>query len=89
MTNACHYLTCLVVIIVLDEPEAVCETIAGVLAMYEGDVDTAAFANEMATINTDVSAIESVKNALSTVKVSNALATTDRDLPQGKGVTRL
>lgn len=76
-------------IIVLDEPEAVCETIAGVLAMYEGDIDTATFASDLGAVNTDIKAIESVTTALSTVKVSNALATTDGELPSGNGATRL
>lgn len=76
-------------IIVLDDPSAVCETIAGVLAMYEGDIDTATFAKDLIGVDTSKTAIESVTNALSTVKVSNALATTNGDLPTGNGATRL
>lgn len=73
--------------LVLDDPAAVCEFIAGLLGMMEGGLELDEVQEDLRAIGADASAIRAAGRALATVNAPRGgLATTDGTLPD-TGVT--
>lgn len=80
--------------LVLDDPAAVCEFIAGVLGMLEGGLDLDEATEDLLAIGADPNAVKIAGKALATVGAGNGsrIAKTDGNLPDvdnGTGTTRL
>lgn len=80
--------------LVLDDPAAVCEFIAGLLGMMEGGLDLDEIADDLRAIGADASAVRAAGKALATVGGTRGggLAVTDGSLPDegvAGGATRL
>lgn len=79
---------------VLDNPNTVCEAIAGILAMVEAGMDADAAAGALVSAGFDKDAVKSVSKTLATVNAGagGAVATTEGSLDLGdasKGTSRL
>jgi hypothetical protein len=79
--------------LVLDDPNAVCEFVAGLLGLLEGGLDLDEIKDDMKAIGADASAIKAAGKALATVTgTGGGVAKTDGTLPTDNaatGTTRL
>lgn len=78
--------------LVLDDPSAVCEFIAGVLGMLEGGLDLDEATEDLLVIGADPNAVKVAGKALATVGGGTSIAKSDGQLPDdpsGTGSTRL
>lgn len=79
--------------IVLDDAEAVCETIALTIGLCEGSIDLDAGMDDLADVGSDKKAIESASRALATVGAAvgggSATGDADGDIDDGDGADRL
>ncbi len=79
--------------LVLEDPTAVCEFIAGILAMFEGGLDANQAVYDLQLIGADPSAVQAAGQALVQVQSAGSVALTSGNLPTGRrgrrGTSRL
>ncbi|MGF7228550.1 MAG: hypothetical protein ACQR33_01045 [Candidatus Saccharibacteria bacterium] len=80
--------------LVLDDPAAVCETIAGILAVVEGGYNTDEVMADLTAIGSDASSVQAAGKALATVTGTSVAAKASGSLPDlpdsgAMGTTRL
>jgi hypothetical protein len=75
--------------VVLEDPAAVCETIALLVGLHEGAIDLEEGLSDLRDLGTDSGAVHAVGRALATVGPRDVVVSTALDVTGGSGVSRL